>query len=654
MNACARPPLAPQKLGVAYILLVAAALGFGLTDWAAAVEPQESTDRTERGESGFGALRLNTPRTVAVEPSDYAPSKPGVARAKQRYKPGEFELYVNKLLGWTPGATNEPPATPDSAGSAPLDDEPMVRRLGAELIAPDAADERSANSPRQIPADYQVGIGDEVLVTLWGSVDADLRLTVDNAGRVVIPRVGPILVAGLRYSDLNETISRRVSQVFKSFQVSTALGRLRGIRVYVTGFAQRPGSYNVSSLSTIVSALIQAGGPSAAGSFRQIELRRSGKPTLSFDLYDLILKGNRSSDLSLQAEDVIHVGPVGPQLAILGSINKPTIAELKPGETIEDAITMAGGFNPVADRSRIAVEHLSERNDRRITELPLPDSAKLPLSNGDIIRVFSSVAATLPQHRQYKRVHIEGEVQRPGDYVLPPNSTIHDALQAAGGFTPLAYVFGTEFSRESVRVKQQENYERALRDLETEFARATSTQRALNADESAAQTARAAGTSRLIDRLRAVKPTGRIVLQLNPEANKLPDLALEEGDRIRIPARPTTVGVFGSVFNSGSFLWKSESSVEDALRLAGGPTRGADPSSTFVLRANGSVISAQQSSHGWLNIGSTLNIVPALPGDTIFVPEEMNKTSFMQSAKEWTQILYQFGLGAAALRTIKN
>jgi protein involved in polysaccharide export with SLBB domain len=108
------------------------------------------------------------------------------------------------------------------------------------------------------------------------------------------------------------------------------------------------------------------------------------------------------------------------------------------------------------------------------------------------------------------------------------------------------------------------------------------------------------------------------------------------------------------VFNGGSYLLKSGNSIDDIVRLAGGPTRGADPGSMFVLRANGSVVSARQSSGGWLSTSSGIATLAALPGDTVFVPEELNKTTFIQEAKDWTQILYQFGLGAAALKTIKN
>ncbi|HRD86409.1 MAG TPA: SLBB domain-containing protein, partial [Rubrivivax sp.] len=275
-----------------------------------------------------------------------------------------------------------------------------------------------------------------------------------------------------------------------------------------------------------------------------------------------------------------------------------------------------------------------------------------PLAHGDVLRAFSAVDAVLPAERQNKRVRVEGEVQRPGDYVLPARSTIADALRAAGGTTAAAWIYGTEFSRETVRARQQENYDRALRDLETELTRATNTQRTANAEEAGAVVARSNATARLLERMRAIRPNGRVVLQMPPGQPELPDLALEDGDRLFIPSRYTTVGVFGSVFNSGSYLYGEGRMLGDYLRLAGGPTRGADADSIFVIRANGAVISGRQTSTWW---GSeTFAGVPALPGDTLFVPEEVNKTTFLQLAKDWTQILYQLGLGVAGIRAFAN
>lgn len=540
----------------------------------------------------------------------------------------EFEAYVRKL-GY--------------AG---------VQRFGQELITGKASYD-TAESSGLVPADYVVGTDDELQIALWGSVDADLRVMVDRSGRISIPRVGTIMVAGVRYGDLTEVISRRVGQVFRNYQISVSLGQIRSVRVYLTGYVKRPGVYTVGGLSSVVNALMRSGGPASAGSLRSIELRR-GKDTITrYDLYDLLLKGDRSADRVVQNGDVIHVGPIGPQVALVGSVNRPAIFEMKPGEKVADIVTMAGGFTAVADRHRLAIERLDDRSKTRITQLSLPeDSAQAP-GSGDVLRAFSAVEATQPVARQNKRVRIEGEVLKPGEYVLPPGVTTRMAVGLAGGLTPNAYVYGTELTRESVRVAQQQSYDRALRDMETEFARASATQRAISADEAATFEQRSTATSRLIEKLRQVRPTGRIVLQLEPDASTIPDLPIEDGDRVYVPARPTTVSVFGSVFNSGAFLLESGRTVGDVLNLAGGPTRGSDPGSTFVLRPNGSVLSQLQRSSFFGLVGGVTKL-KAEPGDTVFVPEMMNKTTWTQDLKEWTQIMYQFGIGAAALKTLQN
>jgi len=540
--------------------------------------------------------------------------------------PGEFERFVQSQA------------------------EPQVeiRRFGSELVS-GGLDSRGADFSPLVPADYIVSPGDEVLVNLWGAVDADLRLQVDRAGRITIPRVGAIQVSGVRHADLQDLVSRRVATVFKNFQISVALGQLRGIRVFVSGFVVKPGTYTVSSLSTVVSALMRAGGPTASGSFRAIELRRGGRLQATFDLYDLLLKGDRSADQIVQPGDVVHVGPVGIQVGFIGSVNKPTVLELKQGETVADALKIAGGFSAVADRRRLAVERLQERTAARIAELSLPADLKQTLSHGDVVRAFSAVDFFLPGQRQSKRVRVEGEVQRPGEYVLPEGSSISDAMRAAGGLTANAYLFATEFNRESVRRTQQENYERALRDLETDMIRASGSQRVSSSEEAAGTAARTAAASRLVERLKSLRPTGRVVLQLPTNSTQLPDLALEDGDRLYVPSRSTTVGVFGSVFNAASYLHLPGRTLEDYIRLAGGPTKGADEGSTFVVRANGHVISSRQIDTSWFNRSNQIGSLVAEPGDTVFVPEEMNKATFIQTAKDWTLLLYQLGVGLAGI-----
>ena len=505
-----------------------------------------------------------------------------------------------------------------------------------------------------VPPDYLISPGDEIVLSIWGSVDAELRLFVDRSGRITVPRVGSIMVSGARYADLPETIRLRVAQTFKNFQLSVSLGQLRGVRVYVTGFVARPGAYTVNALSGMANALVRAGGPSASGSFRDIQLRRGDKLVSRLDFYDLLLNGNRKADQLVQADDVLHVGPIGPQVGVIGSVNRAAIFELKPNETMADALRMAGGFSAVADTTRLVLERVDERATVRAVQIDMALADKTALRSGDVLRAFNAVTFATPQQRQNKRVRVEGEVMRPGDYLMPANSSIADALQAAGGFTSGAFVFGTDFTRESVRLSQQENYERALRNLETDIALATSTQRITSADEAAAVSGRSASTVRLLDKLRAIRPTGRVVLQIPPDSRQLPNLVLEDGDRLFVPPVPTSVGVFGSVFNAGNYLREDGRTLADYLQLAGGPKRGADAGSSFVLRANGTVVSNLQES-GWGNgLRGNFERLPALPGDTLFVPEELDKTTFVQYAKDWTQILAQFALGVAAFVTLTD
>lgn len=537
----------------------------------------------------------------------------------------DFEAYVRKL----PGAEE-------------------VRRFGADLIGGlEPAGEATDYNPL-VPADYLLRSGDELVLTIWGSVDADLRLQVDRSGRISIPRVGPVMVSGVRYADLPDVIGKRVAQVFKNFQLSVTLGQLRGVRVFVTGFVVKPGPLTVNGLSALAQALTRAGGPSIAGSFRDIQLRRGRSVVATFDLYDLLLRGDRAADQLVQPDDVIHVGPIGPQVAVIGSINRPAIFETKPGETVEDVLRMAGGFSAVADSQRVVLERMDSGPGNRTTLLALPASARSVLNNGDVLRALNAADVLRPVGLQNKRVRIEGEVARPGEYLMPPSSTLDDALRAAGGVTSNAYLYATEFTRESVRQTQQQNYERALRDFETQVTRETATRRTTNSDEATAVAAASASNARLIERLRTLKPTGRIVLQMTPANDSLPAMVLEDGDRLYLPARPNTVGVFGSVFSTGSFLHSPSKTVGDYLRLAGGPTRGADDASVFVIRANGTVNSSLQES-GYFSRGNQIAGLATEPGDTIFVPEELNKANWAQITKDWTQILYQFGLGIAGV-----
>ncbi|MCC6472873.1 MAG: SLBB domain-containing protein, partial [Burkholderiales bacterium] len=279
----------------------------------------------------------------------------------------------------------------------------------------------------------------------------------------------------------------------------------------------------------------------------------------------------------------------------------------------------------------------------------------LALRPGDVLTVFSREDIALPQAKQTKFIRVEGEVPAPGIYQIRPGETLRQLLVRIGGATREAFLFGAEFTRESTRVQQQKALDESINRLEQDIQRQATTraQNVMTTEDSASLKEQADAQRRLVLRLRELRSSGRIVLQMpeQPAIADLPEIVLEDGDRFYVPPRPSMVSVFGSVFSGNSFVYRPDARVADYLGYAGGATRSADESSTYVLRADGSVLSARQGG-GFLR--ASISGARLIPGDAIIVPEEIDRTTFTKNLRDWTQIFFQFGLGAAALKVIRD
>lgn len=278
----------------------------------------------------------------------------------------------------------------------------------------------------QVPSDYIIGPGDELHIALWGEVQADLRVIVDRSGQIYVPQVGDISVAGVHYGELETYLKNQISRIFKNFNLTASMGRLHTIQVFVVGEARAPGTYTISALSSLVNAIFACGGPSPHGSLRDIQVRRDGKTITHFDLYDLLIKGDKSKDVQLQSGDVLYIPPVGPLVAISGSVNAPAIYEIKQNSTLSDLIDIAGDMSTVADTSKITVDRIVDHQARRTLEFPYDDQSRaVPLKDGDIVRVFSIV----PQF--VDTVTLRGNVANPGRYPWKPGMRIRDLIPDA-------------------------------------------------------------------------------------------------------------------------------------------------------------------------------------------------------------------------------
>ena len=645
-----------------------------------------------------------------------------------------------------------------------------------------------------VPANYVLGPGDEIRLQVWGAVDFTATLVLDRNGQVLVPKVGVVPLSGVLVRDLEPVLRASLSKVFTNFSLNANLGRLRSIQIYVMGQARQPGTYVVSSLSTLVNALFASGGPSGNGSMRRIELQRAGKLVTQIDLYDFITRGDKSKDAPLMAGDVIVIPPAGPRVAMTGAFDHSAIYELKDAaSTVADILGLGGGtpatvstqkallervdptkspsrqvldlaLNPaglrqtlrdgdvltlmpvspaftnavtlqgavadpvryrwfegmkildliperdalvtrdfyrrknllvqndaasdkaakegsegVSGRVRATIDQINweyaviERLDRQTLGTRLipfnlgkailqrDPAHNLPLEPGDVVTILSQKDLRLPVDRQVRLVRVEGEVAAPGVYQAAPGETLAQLLRRLGGLTPQAYVYGTEFTRESVRARQQENLELVIRRLEAQAQGQSSTQVANLQPDRATQALALQQEARQqqrtqIERLRSLRSNGRVALELDPQVGSLaglPGIPLEDGDRVHIPSTPSFVAAYGAVNNENVFIYKPGKTVGDVSRSAG-LTEDADTDQAFVLRADGSIIARRDRSSF---IGGNFESLVLMPGDALVVPTKLDRETpynyFVRQVKDWTQILSQFGLGAAALKTIR-
>ena len=274
-----------------------------------------------------------------------------------------------------------------------------------------------------VTADYVIGPGDELMIRAWGQIDLDAHARVDRNGNIFLPKVGSLNVAGLRYSQIENFMRSHIGRIYQNFDLNVTMGQLRSIDIYVVGQVARPGRYTVSSLSTLTNAIFASGGPSPHGSMRVVQLKRAGNVVTTFDLYDLLLRGDKSRDTVLQPEDVIYVAPVGPQVGMGGQINVPAIYELKAETRLSDVIGLAGGLTNTAYGGKVYIEHIVEHRLHGIEEVPL-DAAGLahPLADGDILN-FTAVSPKFENS-----VTLRGNVAQPGRYPWHSGMRISDLI----------------------------------------------------------------------------------------------------------------------------------------------------------------------------------------------------------------------------------
>lgn len=584
-----------------------------------------------------------------------------------------------------------------------------------------------------IPPEYVLGPGDELRIQYYGSRSDTFALIIDRNGVVNLPNVGEISLSRLTFNQARALLAEKIGSKMIGVTTSITMGRLRSIRVFVLGDVRNPGSYLVSSLSTISHALFISGGVSKHGSLRHVQLKRSGKKVAELDIYDFLLKGDSRNDRRLSPGDVVFIPPVGELVAVSGEVIRPGIYERKNEKTINNIISLAGGLSPIADRTRGQIDRLEAAGSRRSISFDLTAKGlSEKVRNGDIIQIHTlpdvrseyvtlSGAVKRPGRYGYKagmhlsnliasreellpraylkkaeithytvidgeirktsrsefsieelltasrdiqlnpydevmvrsvtdwsesvRVEIAGEVMFPGAYPVAKGETLSSLIERAGGYSEDAYLPGAVFSRQSIRQQQQREHQAMVAQIEQEIGMLDASLVGIrDASVLAGKQKSIAGAKQLLEKMKQVKPTGRLVIKLS-DLKKLResefDVRLRDGDRIYIPSTPSEVLVIGQVYSSTALLYNSKLKRDDYINLAGGPTRMADEDSIYVVRANGAVEAGKR----WGKRGIQ-------PGDTIVVPEDLELFNLLDSTLDWSRVLMQVGIFAASMSAI--
>lgn len=496
------------------------------------------------------------------------------------------------------------------------------------------------NSP--VNSDYRIGPGDNLIVNFYGGgpdKERKIVVSVNRESKAVLPYVGPVNFLGMTYQEARAHLEKIVESTLVGTKVEMSLKETRSIGIYVLGEAYKPGRYVMSGLSSVSNALFVSGGVNEQGSLRNIQIRRNDKVISTYDFYDFLLKGSLESDVILQDGDIIFVPFIENSIHLGGAFKRPHRYEFIEGETIEDAIFLAGGFNSeVYGSPKLELSSIdNESAKRELTYLDPNEASARPLKNGDVINI-SSVVGVDP-----RTIKLTGEIQNPGSYSIQPGDRILDIINRAGGFSTEAYFQGSVYLREDVAESQKVAFERAADELENTIVDIV-TQNSVNVGEYTILP-----ISNLIKKLREEEPVGRMIVNLDTlqlKSDPIVNFVVQDGDELYVPKRPSSVSIVGEVLNSATVGFNPGFTIDEYIDQAGGLKDSADRNKIFVILPNGKAQLVKKSL-----FKSEKGI---LPGSTIVISRDSKPFDAIRWTQIITPILADLATSAAAIAAISD
>lgn len=473
---------------------------------------------------------------------------------------------------------------------------------------------------------YRITVGDQINLQLWGAYSFSATLPVDPQGNIFIPEVGPVHVAGVENGELNKYVLRHVKQVFKNNVHAYAnLEASQPVKVFVTGYVNKPGLYNGYSSDSILYYLDSAGGISReSGSFIDVRVQRGGDLLKRVNLYNFLVEGVMPP-LQLRNGDVIVVGPRHGAVTVEGAVQQSAQIEFTGPYTQLGEMLLVAKPDPQANFARIT-QVIDDHQQ----------ASYLPLDQALTAQLYPGARVELVRDNDIKSISVKvsGELDGPASYVLPYGATLEDLVTQLQ-FRPNADRSAVQLYRDSVAERQREALNRSLDALQMEVLT-----RQPNTDlEKTAQKDNAAMIQSFIAKARQAQPRGQVVLANTGNAG---EMLLEDGDELVVPVKASTISIVGEVVFPTSLVFNRNRTLEDYIELAGGFANNANEDELVVLHLDGTISRIEDNDFD-NRLGDRLR-----PGDEIMVMPKI-KSSELQITKDATEILYRIAVGTAAV-----
>ncbi|MDB2448201.1 SLBB domain-containing protein [Gammaproteobacteria bacterium] len=491
------------------------------------------------------------------------------------------------------------------------------------------------NEPN-LDSSYVLDFGDVLEIQLIGQKDQIDNYSINRDGSINLPDIGKLNLSGLSLNDASNLIKAKVSSAYIGTEAYISLKNIRDINVLIVGNAYNPGIYTLNGNANMLHAISMAGGINDIGSYRNINLIRSGKVIDTLDIYEVLVYGKYNFSSGLRSGDSIVVGPRGKTVSIESGVMRLATYEIKSNETFDDLLKFANGYSKDINLDQLVVKRVSGGKSD-IIDLTLDEIKSFEFINNDSIFI---------QEYKVDTVLIEGAVQSPGKYRLTRGTTLKEAIQIAGGYDSSAYPFGGYLENQKAleinEISKDRLYDKFLTNLIMNSGATSSLQDS--------------GLMEILIEIKNSESTGRVIAEFDLDvisSNPSKDTILENGDRIFIPQLTQQVYIQGEVSNFGAVRYVPGQDIDYYINKSGGALLTADLDNIFIVHPNGETENFSNKSRlSFILEDNSKQLI--YPGSIIYIPQKTNFANSLQIASIWAPIISSIALSLTSLSVLNN